>query len=154
MGDDKVTHTSGSQSSHFSEFSFYNPFEGAKLTCQRFKEGNRKYEDSDTVYANMNWLKAFHAKDINFFRDRSGHALEHLIAEMHGDEDEKPGGNLGAVGWWVEIMAYVRKHDPVFYKAIQGVAIADEGSMLNCDRPNCPLCTPSPSPSNHFIGVS
>lgn len=117
----RITHFSGAHSSHLSPFSFYNPFEGAKLTCERFREGNRKYENGTTVYAKMNWLKAFHAKDVDFFRSRAGHALEHLIAEMHGEDDNGPGGNLGAVGWWVEVMAYVRKHDPGFYAQIQGI---------------------------------
>lgn len=120
MDNDKVTHSSGSTSSHFSPFSFFNPFEGVKLTCQRFVAGNHKHENDDPVYANMNWLKAFHARDVGFFRDRAGHALEHLLDEMHGVDDGDPGGNLGAVGWCVEVFAYVKKNDPFLYGAIQG----------------------------------
>lgn len=123
-----ATHASGAKSSHYSPFNFNNPFEGTKLTCARFKVGNAKYEGGTTVYAEANWMKAFNAKDINFFRDRSGHALEHLIAEMHGVEDENPGGNLGAVGWWVEIMAYVKAHDPEFYRTIQGTQPPSTGT--------------------------
>ena len=120
MAEDKVTHGSGATSSHFSPFSFFNPFEGAKLTCQRFMSGNHKHENDDPVYANMNWLKAFHARDVGFFRDRAGHALEHFIAEMHGQDDADPGGNLGAVGWWQEVFACVKRRDPFLYGAIQG----------------------------------
>lgn len=117
---EKVVHASGAGSSHFSPYSFYNPFEGAKLTCQRFRAGNLKYENGTTVYADMNWLKAFTARDVAFFRDRAGHAVEHLIAEMHGNDDDGPGGNLGAVGWWVEVFAFVKANDPAFYAVIQG----------------------------------
>lgn len=116
----KVAHGSGATSSHYSPFNFLNPFEGSQLTCQRFKEGNRKHEDNNPVYSEANWLKAFYARDVAFFRDRAGHALEHLIAEMRGDDDDAPGGNLGAVGWWQEVMAFVKKHDPYLYAAIQG----------------------------------
>lgn len=118
--DVKVAHGSGATSSHFSPFNFYPTYEGMKLTAARFKEGNRKHEDSDPVYGNANWLKAFYAQDVNFFRDRAGHALEHLIAEMRGENDSDPGGNLGAVGWWVDVMAFVQANDPTFYAAIQG----------------------------------
>lgn len=116
----RVSHASGASSSHFSPFDFLNPFEGSKLTSQRFRVGNAKYENSDTVYANCNWLKALRARDVKFFRDRAGHALEHLIAEMRGEDDPDPGGNLGAVGWCLEVLAYVKKQDPHLYGAIQG----------------------------------
>lgn len=118
--DQKVAHKSGANSSHFSPFSFFCPFEGVRLTCQRFLAGNRKYEAGTTVYAEMNWLKALASRDVAFFRDRAGHALEHLLYEMHGTEDSGPGGNLGAVGWWVETFAYVKSRDPFLYACIQG----------------------------------
>jgi hypothetical protein len=124
-----VTHASGATSSHFSPFSFYAPFEGIKLTCLRFLHGNWKHENGNTVYADANWLKAFRARDVQFFRDRAGHALEHLIAEMRGENDPDPGGNLGAVGWWVEVMAFVKKNDPEFYAMIQGIVpVTEEAS--------------------------
>ena len=116
----RVAHASGAASSYFSSFSFHNPMEGLRLTCQRFDYGNRKYENNTPIYDEANWLRAFKAKDWQFFRDRAGHALEHLRAEMRGEDDDGPGGNLGAIGWFVEVMAYVKKHDPVFYALIQG----------------------------------
>ncbi len=118
--DSKVAHSSGATSSHFSPFAFNNPFEGTKLTCQRFVAGNRKHENDNPVYAEANWLRAFKSRDVAFFRDRAGHALEHLIAEMRGEDDNDPGGNLGAVGWLQEVLAYVKKNDPFLYGAIQG----------------------------------
>lgn len=117
---ERVTHTSGALCSHFSPFNFLCPFEGAKLTCQRFRAGNVKYENDSPVCSDANWMKALKARDVTFFRDRAGHAMEHLVAEMRGEADHNPGGNLGAVGWWVEIMAYVSKADPHLYGAIQG----------------------------------
>lgn len=71
-------------------------------------------------------MKAFNARDVEFFRDRAAHALEHMLAEMRGEDDDGPGGNLGAVGWWVEVFAYVKKHDPELYGAIQGKWKLDE----------------------------
>jgi len=115
-----VQHVSGAKSSHFSPFVFNSPFEGAKLTCQRFAYGDGKYAPGETVYENLNWMKALKARDVGFFRDRAGHALDHLVKEMRGIDDDGPGGNLGAVGWWVEVFAYVKKHDPQLYGAIQG----------------------------------
>lgn len=120
LAEAKVSHSSGATSSHFSPFSFFNPYEGTKLTDMRFAEGNRKHENDNPVYADANWLKAFNARDVKFFRDRAGHAMEHLIDEMRGKDDEDPGGNLGAVGWFQEVMAFVKKNDPFFYACIQG----------------------------------
>lgn len=116
----KVAHGSGATSSHFSPFAFFCTYEGIRLTSMRFVEGNRKHEKSDPVYSHANWLKAFHARDVGFFRDRAGHALEHLIAEMRGEDDPDPGGNLGALGWFQDVMAYVKKNDPFLYACIQG----------------------------------
>lgn len=118
--EEKVSHSSGATSSHFSPFTFYPTYEGVRLTSLRFKEGNRKHENSDPIYSNANWLKAFKARDVAFFRDRAGHAMEHLIDEMRGVDDKDPGGNLGAVGWFQDVMAYVKKNDPFLYGAIQG----------------------------------
>lgn len=120
----KVAHSSGAASSHFSPFSFNATYEGAKVTAQRFAAGNAKYENNTNVYADANWLKAYHAKDWKFFRDRAGHALEHLIDEMRGKNDSDPGGNLGALGWFVDVMAFVKVNDPVFYQQIQGTISA------------------------------
>jgi hypothetical protein len=122
----KVAHSSGAASSHFSPFYFNPTFEGLKLTCLRYKEGNRKYENSGTVWAEANWLKAFKARDVQFFRDRAGHCLEHLIDEMRGKDDLDPGGNLGAIGWFQDAMAFVKKYDPFFYGAIQGKWAIDD----------------------------
>jgi hypothetical protein len=125
----KVAHKSGATSSHFSPFNFYCTYEGTKLTTARFKAGNTKHENDNPVYSEANWLKAYHAKDIEFFRDRAGHALEHLIDEMRGQDDKDPGGNLGAVGWFVDVMAFVKKNDPAFYEAIQGKSPKQPGAQ-------------------------
>jgi len=121
----KVAHKSGASSSHFSPFNFLPTYEGAKLTSARFKHGADKYEAS-TVYDEANWLKAFRARDVAFFRDRAGHCLEHLVAEMRGQDDSDPGGNLGALGWFQDVMAFVKKNDPFFYGAIQGKWAIDD----------------------------
>lgn len=115
-----VNHISGASSSHFSPYNFIPTWEGMKLTAQRFLAGNAKHEKNNPVYLEANWLQAFHARDVGFFRDRAGHAMEHLIAEMRGDDDFDPGGNLGGLGWFQDVMAYVKKNDPDFYGAIQG----------------------------------
>ena|ERR1043166_887418 len=120
VDDVKVVHKSGATASHHSPFCFNHTFEGAKLTSLRFQEGNRYHEDDNPVYVEANWLKAVYERDVMFFRNRAGHALEHLIDEMRGKDDPKPGGNLGAVGWFQDIMAFTRKHDPFLYGAIQG----------------------------------
>lgn len=116
----KFTHASGATSSHQTLLFFHVPFEGIAVIAQRFQYGNEKHEDGTTVYAESNWLRAVEARDVAFFRDRAGHALEHLWAEMRGADDSGPGGNLGAIGWFVAVMAYVRKHDSELYSAIQG----------------------------------
>ena len=115
-----VVSASGSTSSHFSDFNFHPTYEGARLTALRFKHGNEKHENSGTVYSEANWLKAYHARDVAFFRDRGGHSMEHLIDEMRGVDDPDPGGNLGAIGWYVDVLAFIKKNDPHFYGAIQG----------------------------------
>lgn len=120
MSTEIVAHTSGATSSHFSPFTFNNPFEGAKLTCQRFAAGNAKHEKLNPVYLEANWLKAFRERDVKFFRDRAGHAMEHLIDEMRGKDDPDPGGNLGAIGWFQEIAAFTAKNDPFLWGAVCG----------------------------------
>lgn len=111
---------SGATSSYSSAPYFYMPGEGIKLTALRFKHGNDKHEHGDSVYANANWLKAVKGRDWQFFRDRAGHVIDHIWAEMRGEDDPDPGGNLGAIGWWLEAMAYVKKVDPLLYQVIQG----------------------------------
>ena len=88
--------------------------------AERYRAGNVKHEDNNPVYSEANWMKAVNARDIQFFRDRAGHAMEHLIKEMRGEDDTDPGGNLGAVMWFCDMMAYVKVKDPALYDAIQG----------------------------------
>lgn len=116
----KVEHKSGAGSSHFSPFNFLPTYAGVRLLSLRFKAGNVKYENNNPVYDEANWLKAVKARDIDFFRDRAGHAMEHLINEMRGEDDPDPGGNLGAIMWFCDVMAYVQSKDPELYAAIQG----------------------------------
>ena len=94
---------------------------GEKVTAERFGYGNRKHENGQTVLADANWLKAFHARDIDFFRDRINHAAEHIRKEQHGQFDPNPGGNWGAVGWCVDVMEFVKRFDRLFYLAIVGL---------------------------------
>ncbi|MGH7184522.1 MAG: hypothetical protein ACREJN_21460 [Nitrospiraceae bacterium] len=117
---DIVKHQSGATSSHITPPYFRMPGEAVKLTALRFQHGNEKHENGNPVYGEANWMTAYRAKDYMFFRDRAGHALEHLWDEMQGKEDPSPGGNLGAVGWAIEVLAYVKVNDPEFYEVIQG----------------------------------
>lgn len=116
------TFKSGATSSELKPLSFLTTGFGEKVTAQRFGHGNGKHEDGTTILAEANWLKAFHERDLHFFRDRAAHAREHLFNEMQGRFDTSPGGNLGAVGWFVDIMPYVSAYDPTFYDAIVGIA--------------------------------
>ena len=116
----KVTHSSGANSSYKAPNFFLMPGNSIDLTAQRFEYGNDKYEDGNTVYNDANWLKAFYARDLQFFRDRAGHVKKHLWAEMRGHDDPAPGGNLGAIGWWLDVMAFIKDEDPYFYGALQG----------------------------------
>lgn len=134
--DDKVKFTSGATSG-----GTYPPFQlttgfGAKRTAERFGYGNAKHESGQTVLGEANWLKAFHARDLAFFRDRISHAREHIHAESQGRFDYAPGGNWGAVGWCVDVMPFVEHFDPQFYLAIVGL-IPHPGERTEkcpCDR--------------------
>jgi hypothetical protein len=116
----KVSHASGAQSSHKAPNYFLMTGCGRTPTALRFQYGNTKYEGDNTVYHEANWLKAYNAKDLGFFRDRAAHAVDHIWAEFRGEDDLAPGGNLGAIGWFQDIMSFVKEHDPYFYGAIQG----------------------------------
>lgn len=118
--EEKIAHASGATSSHRTPNYFLVTGEGERVTAERFDYGNHKHEFGNTVYLEANWLKAFYSRDVAFFRDRAGHVKEHLQAEMRGNDDHGPGGNLGAIGWFVDVMAFVKKNDPIFYGAIQG----------------------------------
>lgn len=114
-------HISGATSSYPGAPYFFDPGYGAKLTAYRFHHGNIKHENSNTIYAEANWLNAARYRDYVFFRDRAAHCLDHLRDEMRGIEDAGPGGNLGAIGWFQSVMATVKAKDPEFYQVIQGV---------------------------------
>jgi hypothetical protein len=134
---DKFAFKSGATSSRHYDQLFIMPGESLPLTAARFGYGNAKHENSTPIYSEANWLKAFHARDVEFFRERATHAVHHLWSELRGNDDHDPGGNLGAVGWFVEVFAFVRKHDPDLYAAIQGLMALDS----SCSRPCfCPLC--------------
>lgn len=94
---------------------------GEMKTSNRYSYGNVKHEKSQTVLAEANWLKAFHARDLNFFRDRISHAQDHIKAESQGRFDPNPGGNWGAVGWCVDALSFVEAFDYDFYLAVVGV---------------------------------
>lgn len=112
---------SGASSSFISPPYFSMPMEFTTMTAERWGHGSSKHKEEGPVYSEQNWLKAYHAKDYAFFRDRSGHALEHGWNEMRGVEDPDPGGNIGAIGWFWSVMAFIKVNDPEFYKVIQGV---------------------------------
>lgn len=122
MENDKVTFTSGATSSKGHDAPYWLlTWLSVEKTAQRFGAGNEKHENSDTVLANANWLKAFHARDLAFFRNRATHAFDHFKAEMQGLHDSDAGGNWGAVGWFLEVISFVEKFDPDFYAAIVGL---------------------------------
>lgn len=118
---DKIAFSSGATSSVGMPEYHLVPGEIEDLIAMRFAYGNHKHEDGNTVLAEANWLRAYRARDIAFFRDRAAHARKHLKRESRGDYDGAPGGNLGAVGWWLEVAAFINKHDPLFYDAINGL---------------------------------
>ncbi len=110
---------------------------GAKVTALRFGYGNAKHEGGTTLFSEANWLKAFHARDLAFFRDRMNHAREHLHAESQGNFDNSPGGNWGAVGWCVDVMPFVKEYDPDFYNAVVGIAPLPSERRDACRCPRC-----------------
>lgn len=116
-----VVHKSGAKSSGNLPNYFRPPGHSFLMTAERFEHGNQKHEGGNNVYAEMNWLKAFHEKDHAFFIDRGTHAILHLVHEMQGIDDPDPGGNIGGMGWFLEALAYVKVNDPEFYKVIRGL---------------------------------
>lgn len=138
--DDKFTFSSGATSGGKQPNFFIATWEGFKRTALRFQAGNRKHENYTTILADANWLKAFHSRDLEFFRDRASHAMTHIFEEMQGRFDSDPGGNWGAVGWAVEVMSYVSEYDPAFYRAIVGL-VPHPGQRLPDDLCACPRCT-------------
>ncbi len=141
---DKVKFDSGATSGGKAAPYGFCTWTGFKRTAQRFWYGQQKHANSDTVVANANWLKAFHARDLSFFHDRINHAIEHLQKEMQGNFDPTPGGNWGGVGWAVEVLSYVDEYDHDFYLAVVGL-IAHPGERK--DACQCPRCL---SPARAF----
>lgn len=123
---DKFVHSSGATSSHRAAPYFFMTGAGDKLTALRFEAGNEKHEDGTPVYDQANWLRALKTRDWKFFRDRAAHARDHLHDEMRGTIDTAPGGNLGAVGWFVDIAAFVAEKDPEFWQVVQGIRHPDD----------------------------
>lgn len=118
---DKVKFASGATSGgRHPQYNLTTGF-GVRRTAERFTYGNLKHENGQTVLADANWLKAFHARDLDFFRDRISHAKDHLHRESQGLFESTLGGNWGAVGWCVDVMPFVQAFDPEFYLAVVGV---------------------------------
>lgn len=135
---DKVTFASGATSSKGHDAPYWLlTWLSVEKTALRFGAGNEKHENSDTVLANANWLKAFHARDLAFFRNRATHAFDHFKAEMQGQHDSDAGGNWGAVGWFLEVISFVEKHDPDFYLAIVGLKPHPGKREQECGCPRC-----------------
>ncbi len=152
---DKVTFTSGATSSAGHDYPYHLMTHCAeKLTALRFGAGNKKHENDDTVLANANWLKAFHSRDLEFFRNRYTHARDHMDAEMQGRFDDDPGGNIGAVGWFIEVLAYVKEYDPDFYSAVVGVKPHPGKREKDCFCPRCKVTDkPHESQAGYLAGV-
>lgn len=140
--DNKKTFSSGATSAHGAPPYQLCTWVGFHNTSLRFGYGNVKHEDNTTILAEANWLKAFHARDLEFFQDRFSHAIMHIVQEVQGRFDPAPGGNLGAVGWFVEITSYLAKYDPDFYMAVVGRERHPGTRETPCP---CPRCTNDPS---------
>lgn len=140
---DKVTFASGATSSKGHDAPYWLlTWLSVEKTALRFGAGNEKHENRDTVLANANWLKAFHARDLAFFRNRATHAFDHFKAEMQGQHDSDAGGNWGAVGWFLEVISFVEKHDPLFYEAIVGLKPHPGKREKDCECPRCGCALP------------
>jgi hypothetical protein len=46
---------------------------------------------------------------------------DHLKLEERGVDDPDQGGNLGAIGWAVEILAYTQANFPILYAEARGL---------------------------------
>lgn len=136
---------SGATSGELKPLYFLATGYGQKATGLRFGYGNKKHEKSQTVLSEANWLKAFHARDLEFFRDRAAHALDHLGNELRGRFDFSPGGNWGAVGWCQDVFPFVAKFDPAFYNAIVGISPHPGKRAEKCPCDRCDV-TPLPVP--------
>lgn len=134
---DKVKFSSGATSGGKSTPYVFMTWAGVKRTALRFWYGNQKHENGQTVLADANWLKAFHSRDLEFFRDRMAHAIDHIQAEMQGRFETTPGGNWGAVGWCTEVMPFVEENDREFYLAIVGLLPHPGERKESCKCPRC-----------------
>lgn len=133
---DKVKFASGATSGgSYPPFNLMTGF-GRVRGAERFGYGNAKHEAGQTILADANWLKAFHARDLPFFRDRISHAQEHIFAESQGRFDKNSGGNWGAVAWCCDVMPFVEKFDPEFYLAVVGLTPhpGERKETCPCDR--------------------
>jgi hypothetical protein len=90
------------------------------LIAQRYEHGHVKYDPSE-LYAEANWKRAVEGRDVEFCKQLFTHAIDHLWAEMRGIDDPDSGGNLGAVGWGLDILAYIKCCDPDLYMATRGL---------------------------------
>ncbi len=135
--DDKVAFSSGATSSGQAPPLRYVMPEFEAEIAYRFDAGNRKHEKGTNIFAEANWLKAFHARDTAFFQDRMHHARVHFDLEMRGRRDKDPGGNRGAIGWWLSVAAFVERWDPELYNAIVGLTQPPQQRAIPC---HCPYC--------------
>lgn len=134
---DKVAFEGGATSGGIEAPYFFMTWVGVDLMALRYGYGNQKHEDGTLVLAEANWLKSFHSRDVQFFRDRAAHAIKHIQKEMSGHTDPAPGGNWGAVGWCQDVMPFVAKYDPDFYAAIVGLRKHPGKRLTSCTCPRC-----------------
>lgn len=78
------------------------PPEASRLTALRFGAGAE-------IHGEFNWMESCQNEPDAYRWARSAydHMMEHTIRMGWGDHDSEPGGNLGAIGWAVHVLAYI-----------------------------------------------
>lgn len=78
------------------------PPEGFRLTALRFGAGA-------AIHGEFNWMQSVQTEQDAYLWARSAydHMFEHVIRMPLGDHDSEPGGNLGAIGWCVAVLAHI-----------------------------------------------
>lgn len=80
------------------------PSAGISAIASRFQAGSIKYGDN-------NWKQAIAIPDDAkaFAVDAFNHAFEHMLQMKDGVHDEDAGGNIGAVGWAMVVLAEIER---------------------------------------------